>query len=251
MDKLLGFVCALLCAWNAEAAVTSWAATGGVAAITVGGTAPAGSATIYLQSSLAVGATLFTVTATANPAIASYTFDATDGNPATHGAIAVSTSGAVTLAKAIDYPTVKQVIFKVVATDTTPTTPLTGTFTMTVNFGPSTDSAYSFCVADPTPLGTTIGKATASATAGTWAVMAGGDAAKFTVAAGGSITTAAQLKSSGQVYYTATLQLTDAGATTNWPLHVLVDNSCLCSGVAHVISGVAMIVMTVLASTVL
>ncbi|XP_052258731.1 uncharacterized protein LOC127863345 isoform X1 [Dreissena polymorpha] len=249
MSKILGLLCALLFVGYTEATITSWAATGGTSAITVAGTAPAGSATIYLQTSLAVGATLFTVTATASNAVASYTFDTTDGNPGTHGAIALATSGAVTLAKAIDYPTVKQVVFKVVATDTTAGTALTGTFTMTVKFGPSTDSAYSFCVADPTPSGTKIGTATASVTTGTWAVT-GGDAAKFTVAAGGSITTAAKLESSGKVFYTATLRLTDASVDTDWPLHVLVDNSCLSSGVAHVISGVAMIVMTVLASTV-
>ncbi|KAH3746668.1 uncharacterized protein LOC127848840 [Dreissena polymorpha] len=250
MDKVLGLLCALLFVGYIEAAITAWTGKAFGGPITVTGDAPDGAGTIMptLSTSTAVGATLFTLTATAGTAIASYTFHTTDGNPGTHGAIAMSgTSGVVTLAKAIEYPTVKQLIFKVVANDSTQGTALTGTFTMTVNFGPSTDNVYSFCVADPTASGTVIGKPTSSVSTGVWTITTGTDAAKFTIA-DGSIKTAAKLESSDKVFYMATLTLTDGTvSTTPWPLYVLVDNSCLSSEGVQVIACVVTIVMTVFA----
>ncbi|KAH3818301.1 uncharacterized protein LOC127831783 [Dreissena polymorpha] len=208
--------------------------------------AAAGSATITLPSAPVVGATLFTVTATADSAIATYEFN-TDGNPDTTGAVVKSgTAAVVTLAKAINYPTVKQVIFQVKASDSTAGTAATGIMTVTVNFGPSADSAYSFCVADPTASGTVIGKPTSAVSTASWTLTTGTDSAKFSFA-DGSIKTAAKLESADKTYYTAELTLTDAGVATTWPLHVLVDNSCVNSGVAQIVSGLVMILMTVLA----
>ncbi|KAH3818288.1 hypothetical protein DPMN_119891 [Dreissena polymorpha] len=247
MSKILGLLCALLFVGYTEAVITGFTGTSPAGTMTVAGTATAATSTISLQSSLASGATLFTVTAAAGDTINTYAFHTTNGNPGTYGAIAkVGTAGVVTLAKALDYATTKEVVFIVVATDTA-STPNTGSMTVTVKFGPSTHTAYSFCVADPTALGAVIGTPSSSVSTAVWTVAAGGtDAAKFTVASG-VIKTAAILQSSDKIHYTADLTLTDGTATSTWPLHVLVGNTCLNSGVSQVVTGLAMILITVLA----
>ncbi|WAR10719.1 hypothetical protein MAR_035795 [Mya arenaria] len=237
---------------QSDAQITAWTAldsAGDAATVTVSGTD--GTVPVSVVESTAVGGTLFTVTATGNSATYGYTF-ATDGNPSTLGAIAASTSGAVTLAagKSFDYETTKTHVFKIIATDAAAAGNV-GTATITVTI---TDTAeftkYAFCLSSSSvTAGSSVGTLVTDQSSPTFTAATTVDFASFTIdTATGAITvaTGVTLEATTQTYYTFTTTAAATGVTTSPATSVYVLINCSSdSGAGQVASLLGVLLLSV------
>ena len=190
------------------------------------------SSTLSVSEAAAIGASVGTVSATDPDTGNTVTYSITAGNSAGKFSIG-SSSGAITVAAALDYETDSSYTLTVEASDGNG-----GTDTATVNitvtdvneapvFGSTT---YTFSVSEAAAIGTSVGTVSAtdpdSGNTVTYSITAGNSAGKFSIgSSSGAITVAASLDYETVSSYSLTVEASDGnGGTDTATVNISVDN---------------------------